>query len=127
MKDAGVGDDKDEDNEDDDDGKRGAAADNQNLNPHLQSICSTFCLTVNPADSSCQKLEDVVTVYPDPRVASKTRSKAGRVRSGCGVWAISCSEAILPPCYITLATKMLPDLATLAIMAMAMMIILCTL
>ena len=38
MKDAGVGDDKDEDNEDDDDGKRGAAADNQNLNPHLFAL-----------------------------------------------------------------------------------------
>ena len=38
VKDVRVGDDNDEDEEDDDDGEGGAAADNQNLYPHLASM-----------------------------------------------------------------------------------------
>ena len=71
VKDVRVGDDQEDDDEDDNNGKGSAAADNQNLDPHLASM--TLLAIVSPADSSCQKTEDVVTLYPDPhRAASKT-------------------------------------------------------
>ena len=45
VKDVRVGDEEDEDEEDDDDGEGGAAADNQDLNPHLGKYgwSGTFC------------------------------------------------------------------------------------
>ena len=64
VKDVRVGDDNDEDEEDDDDGEGGAAADNQNLYPHLARMVGV-ALFVEDQPNRFLMQEDRCHMYPD--------------------------------------------------------------
>ena len=62
MEHVGVGDDKDDNDDDDEDGESNAAAGNQSLDPHLESLLMSGAeLNVSPVYSSYQRIEGDVT------------------------------------------------------------------
>jgi len=64
VKNVRVGDDNDEDEEDDDDGEGGAAADNQDLHPHLASMVGVALFAEDQPSISLMP-EDRCHMYPD--------------------------------------------------------------